>query len=315
MISYYAVALEYERDQNMKVKRSTLARKEARIAYAIMIPFFVYIAFWNLIPLISGILMGFTEYNALNPPRWVGLRNYRDFFDPVNGYLTLLVRQVWMGAIALALNTVISFAIGLALNVSMRGRGFFRVSVYVPAVAAVSVTTAVFVSLLDPVSGGVNRFLLSIGQQAIPWSHSQFWMVFWIVTFFVWRNLGVASIIWLGGLQGIDPSLHEAAQVDGATFVQRIRYIVIPGLRFVASYIILTGIIGVMQMFDVVMFISQGNPFGQTDVLMYRIFRLGAVNFNLGMAGASSTILGFITLIFVGIYLKGMLSKEAKDKI
>ncbi|MCL2559401.1 MAG: sugar ABC transporter permease [Turicibacter sp.] len=186
-------------------------------------------------------------------------------------------------------------------------------SVYIPAVAAVSVTTAVFVSLLDPINGGLNRFLISVGQNPIAWSHSQFWMVFWVIVFFVWRNVGMAAIIWLGGLQGIDPALHEAAQIDGASKFQRLRYVTLPGLRFVAGYIILTGIIAVMQMFDVVMFISAGNPFGQTDVLMYRIYRYGAVHFNLGMAGTSSTILGALTLVFAVIYLRFNFKREENE--
>ena len=297
----------------MSIKRLTREKREARIAYMIIIPFFIYIAFWNLLPLINGIIYGFTEYNALSPPTWVGLENFRRFFDSNNPYLTLLWRQIWMGLLALSINTVLSFFIALGLNVKVVGRGFFRVCVYIPAVAAVPVTTAVFVSLLDPANGGFNRFLSSIGQTPIAWSHSQFWMVVWIIIFFVWRNVGMAAIIWLGGLQGIDPALHEAAQVDGATKIQRLRYITIPGLRFVAGYIILTGIIAVMQMFDAIMFISVGNPFGQTDVLMYRIFRYGAVHFNLGMAGASSTILGILTLIFAIIYLRLNFRREEKE--
>ena len=298
-----------------RVKRITIAYREARIAYLVIIPFFLYIALWNLVPLLFGIYMGFTEYNALSPPTWVGLRNYIRFFEPGSVYLGLLWRQIWMGVIALSLNTVLSFFIALALNAPLRARGFFRVSVYIPAVAAVSVTTAVFVALLSPHGGGFNRFLISIGADPVVWNHSQFWMVFWIVVFFIWRNIGIASIIWLGGLQGIDPTLHEAAKVDGASAPQRLRFITIPGLRFVASYILLTGIIAVMQMFDVIMFISGGNPFGQTDVLMYRIFRYGSVTFNLGMAGASSTVLGIFTLLFAVVYLRLFLKKEEKDNV
>jgi len=297
----------------MSHKRLTREKREARIAYMIIIPFFIYIAFWNLLPLLYGIFYGFTEFNALSPPIWVGLENFRRFFDTANQYLILLWRQIWMGLLALSINTVLSFFIALGLNVKVFGRSFFRVSVYIPAVAAVTVTTAVFVSLLDPANGGLNRFLSSIGQAPIAWNFSQFWMVVWITIYFVWRNVGVAAIIWLGGLQGIDPALHEAAQVDGATKLQRLLYITIPGLRFVAGYIILTGIIAVMQMFDVIMFISAGNPFGQTDVLMYRIYRYGAVHFNLGMAGASSTILGLLTLVFAVIYLRFNLRREEKE--
>lgn len=297
---------------NAPVKKvRTRLQREARIAYWIIIPIFSYIAFWNLIPLILGVLMGFTEFNALRPPTWVGLHNYNRFFT-TGIYTTLLWRQIWLGGLCLIINTVLSFFVGLALNVKSRARGFFRACVYVPAVAAVSVTTAVFVALLDPVSGGANRFLVSLGMDPVIWNHSQFWMAFWIVVFFVWRSLGTAAIIWLGGLQGIDPSQYEAAKVDGASFWQQVLYITIPGLRFVSAFIILTGIISVMQMFDVVMFISRGNPFGQTDILMYRIFRDGTVNFNLGMAGASSTVLGIFTMFFAVLYFTYMTRREEK---
>ena len=294
------------------LKIRTRGYREAKIAYLILIPFFVYIAFWNLLPLILGVLLGFAQYNALSPPVWVGLRNYRMFFES-GVYLPLLWRQVWIGALCLGVNTVLSFAIALALNTNARGRGFFRASFYVPAVAAVSVTTAVFVSLLAPFGGGFNRALQSAGFDPIIWNHSQFWMVFWIVVYFVWRAIGPASIIWLGGLQGIDPSLYEAAKVDGANFRQRVRYITLPGLRFVAAFIILTGIIGAMQMFDIIMFLTAGNPFGRTDVLMFRIYRYGAVNFNLGMAGAAGTVLGIVTMFFAVLYFYHMRRREERD--
>ena len=284
--------------------------REARRAYFIVIPVLAYMAFWGLIPLIIGLFLGFTEYNGLSAsPKWIGFQNYIDFFT-TGDYLDLLWRQLWMGIICLGLNTVLSFIIALCLNVKSRLKGFFRTSVYVPSLAAISITTAVFVALLDPMSSPINKVLESIGIEPIVWQYSQFWMVFWITIFYVWRGIGPASIIWLGGLQSIDASLYEAASVDGANYIQKVRYITIPGLRFVSAYIILTGIIGVMQMFDVVMFISKGNPFGQTDVLMYRIYRDGIINFNLGMAGASSTILGLITVVFALIYFKFVQKKE-----
>ncbi|MCL2221115.1 MAG: sugar ABC transporter permease [Oscillospiraceae bacterium] len=293
-------------------KTITRAMREARIAYWVIIPFFVYIAIWNLLPLLLGVLMGFTEYNALTMPTWVGLRNYIRFFTQ-GDYLTLLWRQVWIGLICLSLNTVLSFLIALALNIKSRAKGFFRTSMYIPAIAAVSVTSAVFVSLLDPLTGGANRFLAGMGIDPITWNHSQFWMVFWVVVYFIWRAIGPATIIWLGGLQGIDPSLYEAAEVDGASAIKKVRYITLPGLRFVASYIILTGIIAVMQMFDIIMFLTAGNPFGQTDTLMFRIYRYGAVTFNLGMAGAAGTILGIVTLLFAVVYFKIVLHREARE--
>lgn len=294
-------------------KRNALsprARRRARIAYAVIIPFMVYLILWNFVPLVYGLYLGLTEYNGLaSSPKFVGLKNFQAFFsNPV--FRTLLFRQIWMGALCVALNTVISFAVGLALNVQRRGRGFFRSVIYIPCLTAASVTTSIFVALLESPNGMMDTILKMLGMKPITWVYSQFWMVFWIIFYFVWKQMGPAAIIWLGGLQAIDPALYDAAEVDGANRWQQMRYITIPGLKFVTMFILLTGIISAMQMFDVVMFISAGGPYGQTDVLMYHIYRNGIVNFNLGMAGAESTVLGLLTAILAIIYFKVSTRKE-----
>ena len=279
-------------------------KKRARTAYAIIIPFMVYIMLWNLVPMIYGIYLGFTEWNGLaSSPKWVGLKNYQRFFQNPK-YLQLLWRQFVLGVVSLSCNIVISFLVALALNVKHKGRGFFRSVIYIPCLAATSVTTSIFLALLESPYGALDNVIVALGGQPITWSYSAFWMFFWMIFYGVWKGIGPSAIIWLGGLQGIDQSLYEAAMVDGANKRQRIRYITLPGLRYVAIYVFLTGIIGAMQMFDVVMFISGGGPYGSTDVLMYQIYRDGIINFNVGMAGAESTILGIITSVFaVGFFL------------
>lgn len=172
--------------QHKKRRHSVRTRMEIRRAYLILLPFFLYIALWNLVPLVYGLYLGFTEYNALgSAPRWVGFANFETFFS-VPEYGTLLWRQIWMGLLALFCNTVISFLLALALNVQSRLKGLFRTAIYVPNVSAVSATTAVFVALLNPLANqGLNKIITALGGQAITWNYSQFWMVFWIVLYFV----------------------------------------------------------------------------------------------------------------------------------
>ena len=108
--------------QKSHVRRRPAARQrlQARRAYLILLPFFIYIALWNLIPLIYGMYLGFTEYNALGSrPKWIGLDNFRTFFS-VPDYGQLLFRQIWMGMLALFFNTIISFVLALALKVTYR---------------------------------------------------------------------------------------------------------------------------------------------------------------------------------------------------
>lgn len=295
-----------QKQRGIKLK-SVRTRRLERRAHRVVVPIMLYICFWSLLPLLIGLFLGFTKFDVINGlPEWVGLKNFRTFFES-DDYMTLLIRQFWIGGICLVANISLSFIIALLLNVRHMLRGFFRTSVYVPTIAAASVTSAVFVALLNPYNGGLNVFLESLGLEPIIWSYSQFWMVVWIVVYYVWRSVGPVAIIWLGGFSSISPSLYEAAKVDGANWLQRIVYITIPSLRFIMIYILMTGIIGVMQMFDVVMLISRGNPFGQTDILMYRIYRDGVMSFNMGMAGASSTILGLITIVFAFVAYKYMM--------
>jgi ABC-type sugar transport system permease subunit len=295
------------------VKTRTRQWREARRAYLVWGPLILYTSLWSVIPLLFGLYLGFTDYNAINgKPVWVGFKNFETFFM-ISEFPILLLRQVALGAVCLAVNTVLSFGMALLLNVKSRLKGIYRTAVYVPSVAASTTTTGVWIALLNPAANqGINKIITALGGTAIPWNYSALWMFFWIVIYNSWKSMGPAVILWLGGLQGIDPSLYEAAKVDGATFGQQVRYITLPGLKYITMFILLTGIIAAMQMFDQVMLISAGNPYGQTDVLMYRIYRDGFRNFNLGMAGAESLILGLATIVFAVGYFK--LQQRRDDK-
>jgi ABC-type sugar transport system permease subunit len=288
-------------------------RRDNRLALLNIVPIFIWYLLFNAVPIGIGVYLAFSEWNALTAaPRFIGLRNFENFFRSPD-YIRPLFRQLYIGGMAVATNFVLSFFLGLMLNVPIMMKGFFRVCDYMPSVTAVSTTTAVFVALLMPFDGGLNSMLQSFGMSPVIWTHSTYWMIFWIVMYTVWRSMGPSAILWLSGLQSIDPQLYEAARVDGASKLQEVIHVTIPGLRFTAAFIVLTGIIGMMQMFDAVMFISAGGPVGTTDVIAFRIFRDGARSFNLGMAGASSVIVGVITLVFSVIFLNLWLNKNEKE--
>ncbi|WP_052416691.1 MULTISPECIES: sugar ABC transporter permease [unclassified Paenibacillus] len=293
-----------------KGRRISPRRKEALLAYSIIGPIYIWFAIVIIIPILLGIFISFTEWNGLTSrPHWIGIANYKTFFTSPD-YLISLWKQLWIGGVGFAANTLIAFILALMLNVPMKLRGLFRSTFYVPNVASVATTTAVIIALLNPQSGPLNKFLQSLGLNPVIWSYSPFWMVFWITAYGVWRGVGPTAIIWLAGLQSIDPTLYEAGKIDGANRFQLIRYVTLPGLRPIASYIVITGLIGSMQMWDSVMFISRGGPVGATDVLMYRIYRDGLESFNMGMSGASSMVLGFVTMILTVIYIQFIVRRQ-----
>lgn len=285
-------------------------QQEALRAYSIIGPIYLWFIIIIVIPILIGIYISFTEWNGLTShPKWVGFRNYSTFFSSPD-YLISLWKQVWIGGLGFIINTVIAFLLALMLNVPMKLRGLFRSTFYVPNVSSVATTTAVIIALLNPQSGPLNVFLQKLGLNPVIWSYSPFWMVFWITAYNLWRSVGPTAIIWLAGLQSIDPTLYEAGKIDGANRFQLIRYVTIPGLRPIASYIMITGLIGCMQMWDSVMFISRGGPIGSTDVLMYRIYRDGLESFNMGMSGAASMVLGFVTMVLTIIYIQYFVRRQ-----
>lgn len=291
---------------NIKLKKNQL---DSIRAYAVLLPFYIWFSIFITFPLLFILGLSLFEWNGIGTINWAGLKNFVAFFkNPA--YIKALGRQIGIGGLCLLVNSIVSFGVSLLLNLPSKMRGFFRSSVYVPALSAIPATTAVFVALLNPYGGGINAFLQSINMDTITWTYSTFWMTFWIVFYFVWRNIGPAAIMWLGGIQSIPTYLYEAARIDGANFWQEIRYVTLPGLSFVAKFIIITGIIAVMQMFPEVMFISGGGPIGTTEVLALKIYKDGILGFNFGMAGAGTTILVLLSGIFTLIYIR--LSKEGE---
>ncbi|THF72681.1 carbohydrate ABC transporter permease [Cohnella fermenti] len=284
--------------------------RDALIAYSIIGPFALWFLLTIGIPLVAGILLAFFKWNGMPVmPEWVGLRNFSFFFNS-NEYLSSIWKQLFIGGLCLIFNMLISFGLASLFNIPIRGKGLLRTAYYLPNIAAVSATVAVVVALLIPHGGGLNGLLTKLGLEPIIWSYSAGWMIFWVVVFYVWRNTGPLAIIWLAGLQSIDPTLYEAAKVDGANRLQLLRYVTLPGLRGIAAFNFIREIIGVMQMYDIVMLMTSGGPNGSTDVLMYRIYRDGLKSYNFGMAGASSVILGLLTVLITLVYLRLFLKEE-----
>ena len=119
-------------------------------------------------------------------------------------------------------------------------------------------------------------------------------MVFWIVLYFVWQRVGPATIIWLGGLQGIDPSLYEEAKVDGANFWQKLFYIIIPYLKPTFAVLAMLTVTNGLRLFDLIWVMTQGGPGGASDVMTSYIYTKAFTNRDFGAGTAASVILMLI---------------------
>jgi ABC-type sugar transport system permease subunit len=291
-------------------RRNALARHENRLAWLLLAPILLYFLVFQAFPVLFGFFIGFVNWvGVTTKPKFAGINNFVRFFtDPF--YLKTLWNSFYIGFIVMFFNVTIGFIGALLLSDSLRGRTVFRSIWYAPAVTSAVATTQIFLMFIDPSSGIANRVIQGLGAQPVAWFYSTGWMVFWIALYSCWKGIGGAMILWLAGLQSIDPVFYEVADMNGASGWQRLIYVTLPSLRNITTFVLITGFISVLQIFDPVLFISQGGPFGTTDVIVHRVFRDFYGDFNFGMAGAGSLVITAIIFCFSLLTLRWYTGKE-----
>jgi ABC-type sugar transport system permease subunit len=279
------------------------------VAYAIFIPIIIYFALFTVYPVLFGTVLGFLDWrNIMKPPRWNGVGNFVRYFTSRH-YRFAFFNQLYIGVLCVVSVLGTSLGVALLLNIPLRGRGFFRTIWYIPAVTSTVATSMIFGAIMDPNMGPIVFFLQKFGHQPINWWATRFWMIVWILIYNGWRSIGPSALLWLAGLQGIDRQLIDAAEVDGANKKQLFWHITLPGLRPIATYVLVVSFMGSVTILEPIMFISGGGPYGQTNVAMYQLVTDAFYDFNLGMAGANSLILSVIALIFAVVNYRLMMRK------
>ncbi|CAA9459322.1 MAG: ABC transporter, permease protein 1 (cluster 1, maltose/g3p/polyamine/iron) [uncultured Rubrobacteraceae bacterium] len=265
--------------------------------YLFMAPYLVLFVVFVLVPAVFGIWISLHNWDYLLPGKpWVGLENYLDLFTPNSANST----PFWNSMEATAKFTlfsvpplvVIPLLVALILNQSFRGRNFFRAVYFAPYVLGVAVIGILWRFILDPNNGLLNYYLGALGlPDSIPWTTSLPWGWVALVGPTVWWTMGFNAVIYLTGLQDVDPALYDAAKVDGANRWQRFRHVTVPGLRPVFLFVVTTTILASANVFGQSYIITQGAPGNETRVAIWYIAQEGLRSFNMGSAAAMSYVL------------------------
>ena len=193
---------------------------------------------------------------------------------------------------------VVGLAMAVALNRPGRLVGVLRTMFFAPYVLSVAVLTLIWAFLLNPSQGLVASLWESIGLEPINWLNSTTWAMPAIVATTLWWTVGFNLVLFLAGLQDIDRSQYEAAELDGAGAWAQFRYITVPGLRRTILLVVTLQIIASFQIFGQVFIMTRGGPNGATRVAIQHIYESGFRDFELGYASAMSL---FLFVVMVGI--------------
>ena len=302
------------------VHKTNNVNKHNRWGYFFLIPFIVVFVIFQLIPLISTIYNSFFE-NYMSGlkrvgPNFIGLANYAKLFS--SGDLPLYFKNTMiMWVLGFVPQILVSLLLGAWFtdpSLRLKGQRFFKTVIYLPNLIMASAFSMLFFTLFSD-SGPINSILVSIGIFAKPYSFmshvSSVRGLVAMMNLLMW--FGNTTILLMAGMMGIDQSLFEAAEVDGATARQIFFQITLPLLRPILIYGMITSLIGGLQMFDVPQILTngKGDPMRSSmTLIMYLNKHLFSKNY--GMAGALSVILLIITGILSMIVFRVSATNKKK---
>jgi ABC-type sugar transport system permease subunit len=288
------------------------SRTEWWVGYLFVLPITVFFAFFVGWPIIHSIGLSFTSWTGFGPQTFVGGQNYtRMAGDPVFR-LALLITLIFT-AVTTALQTTVPMLVAVLVNAAWRRAGvFFRTVLFIPGVVSFVVTGVLWQLIYDPNLGSLNGALGAVGLSGLKqqWLGDTHLVVPAIVLVSLWQSLGLNMLIFFAGLKGIDPSLYEAAQIDGANAVQRLRNITVPMLRPITGVVVTLNLINGLKTFDLVWVMTKGGPSHHSEVLGTYLYSLA-----FGTLSGSLPQIGYATGISIIIMLLCMVTVVVQFRV
>jgi ABC-type sugar transport system permease subunit len=270
------------------------------------LPFFLF----NIMPILFGAYVSFTEWSIIGEPIWIGLRNYRDaLHDP---WLKVAFINVFLYALVIVPGVVVT-GLGFALFVHQRWplSALARTLLFTPNVVSATVIGLVWVWVLDTQFGVLNHYLGFLGIDPIPWLTSPRWALFGVSMASIWWDMGLAFVLFLAALQDVPIELYEAAEIDGAGRFRQLWFVTLPHIRPTVSMVVTLQIISTMRIFSQVYVMTNGGPAGSSLSVIKHIYDTAVVRNILGYASAVSVLL-FLAILLVTLLQRLVLRETAR---
>ena len=261
-------------------------------AWIFILPAILGTFIFIIIPVICSFGLSFTDWDLLNPIKFVGLENYRLLFKD-NLFYKILGNTVVFALSTSILGVIIPLILASILNSKIRGSEFFKTAYFLPFITPMVVIGIIWAWIFDPNIGLLNQVL----HININWLYDSNFALPALIIVSVWKLIGYNMIIFLSSLSSISNSMFEAAKIDGANSFQTFKNVTIPLLSPTIFFVIIITAISSFQVFDLIYLMTQGGPFDSTNVLVYAIYKNAFEYFNVGKASAIAYVLFAIILV------------------
>jgi multiple sugar transport system permease protein len=257
-------------------------------------------------PLIAAIVLSFTHYDLISPPRLVGLSNYARLISDVR--LAVVYKNTALFAVTAVILTVgIGTLLGVAVNKRLPGflKYILRTAYFFPVLVGMIYAAMVWKFLFNRDLGVVNYYLHFFNVPPIPWLTSSAWAIWSVILVYVWKNVGFTMLTTLAGLQNISEELYEAAKIDGAKPHTRLFRITIPLLSPVILFNVTITMINTLQEFDSIVALTNGGPGDASRTVVMYIYDKAFRSFDMGYASAIAVTLFVVISIVTLLQLWG----------
>lgn len=269
------------------------------------------------VPLAMNVGISFTRWQGVGSPEWVGVEQYQKLFTDATFWLSFrnnLALIVAMAVIPTFFGLLLATALFdvVAKRVGQRSTTVLRASFYLPQVLPAVVAGVVWGWILHPEYGSVNALLRAVGLDSWTqnWLGDENTALLSVMAVVVWIQIGYPLVIFMAGLQRVDPELYEAAELDGASWWQRLWSVTVPQIRPEIFVVLLTCTIAALKSFDKIYVLTKGGPGGSTNVPAYFSYQNFFEKANVGYGAAIATVLTVIIMGLAFLFLRAQNKKE-----
>ena len=282
-----------------------------RTGFWFILPSMIFVLIFFLVPLVAVLIMSMTNFPLLGDVEYVGLQNYTDMMSDTEFHQTIIQTLIYT-----VLVTPPLFFVGLGAALLIRKTNklssFFRTFFFMPLVIGFGSAAFLWYWLLDPGTGYIPQLLRDLGFGAMekPILGYMPGALLAVILMVVWKFSSFQMILLMAAMQGIDPEVLESSEMDGAVKWKKLRYITLPLIKRTLGMVFILSIAGSLLAFDQFFIMTGGGPEGQTETMVFYVWRQAFRSFNLGYAAALSVVISIALLLVSLIQVRFINEKD-----
>ena len=265
--------------------------------YFMLLPVFLYFAIFSFYPLALGLIQSLYKERIIGTPLFIGLNNYQEIFRDFQ-FRQAFVNSVYLGTVSLLINLAVAVVLAVCVNEIRRRavKSAIQTVTFLPYLFSWTVVGGVWIYVLSA-TGLVNTVLGQLGIERVGFFTTAAWGRPVILFTNAWKQAGYFVVLLMASIVSIDPTIYEAARIDGATRFRQIRHIIIPQLQPTIKTLLVIGATGVLRNFDQIFILSR--PAIKDDIrsLLLYIYEEGILQMRVGKATAAATVVLLATLL------------------